>query len=73
MNICIEELAEQATEQATTRHPVSNIALVVDPDVFKQKFAELIIQECYEWAKENGGIGDDVDYTELKQHFGIKE
>lgn len=38
-----------------------------------QRFAELIVQECYEWAKENGGIGDDVDYAELKQHFGLKE
>ena len=38
---------------------------------FRKKFAELIVRECYHWAKENGGIGDDNDYNELKQHFGI--
>jgi len=46
MNERIRELKEQAREYATTRHPVSNITLSVNSDLFEQKFAELIVQEC---------------------------
>jgi len=46
MNEKIKQLAEQAREYATTRHPVSNIILSVNSDLFEQKFAELIMQEC---------------------------
>ena len=46
MNKQIRELAEQAREYATTRHPVSNIILFVNSDLFEQKFAELLIEEC---------------------------
>jgi hypothetical protein len=49
MNERIRELAEQAREYATTRHPVSNITLSVNSDLFEQKFARLIVQECI-WA-----------------------
>jgi len=37
-----------------------------------QRFGELIVQACYYWAKENGGIANDSDYNELKQHFGME-
>ena len=46
MNERIRELREQAREYATTRHPVSNITLSVNSDLFEQKLAELIVQEC---------------------------
>jgi hypothetical protein len=47
MNERIKELAEQATEYATTRHPLSNhIVLSVNSEKFEEKFAELIIREC---------------------------
>ena len=39
---------------------------------FRKKFAELIVAQCYYWAKDNGGMSDDNDYNELKQHFGIE-
>ena len=42
----------------------------VSPDL--EKFVELIVQECYQWAKENGGIPSDEDHRALKEHFGIK-
>ena len=52
MNERIKELAEQATEYATTRHPLSNhIVLSVNSEKFEEKFAELIIQECAALAK----------------------
>ena len=37
-----------------------------------EKLVELVVQECYMWAKENGGIPTDVDHCALKEHFGIK-
>jgi len=46
MNERIQELAEQAREYATTRHSVSNIILSVNSELFEQKFAELIVEEC---------------------------
>ena len=46
MNERIKQLAEQAREFATTRHPVSNIVLSVNSEKFEEKFAELIVLEC---------------------------
>jgi hypothetical protein len=46
MNERIRQLAEQAREFATTRHPVSNIVLSVNSEKFEEKFAELIVKEC---------------------------
>jgi hypothetical protein len=46
MNERIRQLAEQAREYATTRHPVSNIILSVNADLFEEKFAELIVRQC---------------------------
>ena len=60
MNERIRELAEQAREYATTRHPVSNITLSVNSDLFEQKFALLIVQECLSEIK-----GMMVDKSEL--------
>lgn len=37
------------------------------------KFAKLIVRECYEWAKENGGLGAEYDYDALKEHLGVEE
>lgn len=37
-----------------------------------EKLVGLIVQECYRWAKENGGIPTDEDHRALKEHFGIK-
>ena len=51
MNERIKQLAEQAREFATTRHPVSNIVLSVNSEKFEEKFAELIVQECAALAK----------------------
>jgi hypothetical protein len=86
MNERIRELKEQAREYATTRHPVSNITLSVNSDLFEQNFAELIVKECYEHCKGqllnstlanehnlsyNDGVADCA--IGLLQHFGVKE
>jgi hypothetical protein len=52
MNERIKQLAEQAREFATTRHPVSNIVLSVNSEKFEEKFAELIVKECMDAVRE---------------------
>jgi hypothetical protein len=65
MNKRIKELAEQAREFATTRHPVSNIVLSVNSEKFEEKFAELIVRECINEiayiGKANEVFGDRTD------------
>jgi hypothetical protein len=76
MNERIKELADEAREYATTRHPVSNITLSVNSDLFEEKFAELIVSECAGKVdfilreKSNGGgtMGDKI-----REHFGVEE
>ena len=36
-------------------------------------FAEQIVQECYTWAKENGGLSTECDLAALKEHLGMKD
>ena len=72
MNERIRELKEQAREYATTRHPVSNITLSVNSDLFEQKFAELIVGECADIADEYDGAGSTI-VGRMKQHFGVEE
>jgi hypothetical protein len=70
MNERIRELAEQATSHMPGHPPYDGLTF----DVFdKEKFAELIVKECYLWAKENGGLGCEEDFEALKEHFGVKE
>jgi hypothetical protein len=78
MNERIRELAEQAREFATTRHPVSNIVLSVNSEKFEEKFAELIVQECIEVANKNRTVMEIKTNTHLtadaiKEHFGVEE
>jgi hypothetical protein len=40
---------------------------------YNEKFAELIVGECYLWAKENGGLGCEEDFEALKEHFGVEQ
>ena len=87
MNERIRQLAEQAREFATTRHPVSNIVLSVNSEKFEEKFAELIVKECGNWF--NSRLVVEPDYgmehriernravvgvmKEFNQHFGVEE
>jgi hypothetical protein len=74
MNERIQELIEQAREYATTRHPVSNTTLSVNSDLFEQKFAELIVQECMKVNSKELSITAIERLLPLyKDHFGVKE
>lgn len=68
MNKRIQELAEQAT---ITRGRMR----VID----EQKFAELIVKECAEFAEQKYGnwyrmnSPDDAPSITIKKHFGVEE
>jgi hypothetical protein len=69
----IKDLADQAREYATTRHPISNITLSINNDKFEQKFAELLIQECADVAKRFHKNNKEYDAgLAIEQHFGVE-
>jgi hypothetical protein len=70
VNERIQKLADEAREYATTRHPVSNITLSVNLDLFEQKFAELIINECADVATINQFQHDPVGRF-VREHFEV--
>jgi hypothetical protein len=89
MNDLIKELAKQATEYATTRHPLSNhIVLSVNSEKFEEKFAELIVRECA-YLLENSTNDKRLDLSPelfrmlnniskaqaeyICEHFGVEE
>ena len=73
MNVRIQKLAEQAREYATTRHPVSNITLSVNSDLFEQKFAELIVRECVEQIIIRERADGEWYQDDIFKHFGVEE
>jgi len=72
MNERIGKLAVEAREYATTRHPVSNITLSVNSDLFEQKFAELIVRECANYITEYYPHSRYEAFY-MKKHFGVEE
>jgi hypothetical protein len=66
MNLRIRELADEAFVTVSSDGYFSS-------GKFCEKFAELIVGECYLWAKENGGLGCEEDFEALKEHFGVEE
>lgn len=77
MNERIKELAEQAREYATARHPVSNIVLSVNSEKFEEKFAALIVGESMTIAQEYDGakLGGPgmIIAARIETHFGVEE
>lgn len=77
MNERIFELAQQAEEYATTRHPMSNIALSVNSEKFVKKFAELIVKECAGIDfRHKVGMTTDQEFDTgraIREHFGVQE
>ncbi len=78
MNERIKELETQAWDYAYDHETVKG-KVAFDgfinanfSDEFSKKFAELIVRECYLWAKENGGLGCEEDFEALKEHFGVE-
>ena len=73
MNERIRELAEQASENISYRIDLHTFKHIDDPngphtrvEFDKEKFAELIIEECCDYVRA-------IDAMEIKKHLGVKE
>jgi hypothetical protein len=71
MNERIRQLAKQAWEVATTRHPLSNIVLSVNNEKFEEKFAELIVKESMDVVAKK--CASPTAYNALAEHWGVEE
>jgi len=71
MNERIKELTEQADKFAKENR-TQNIAAPGNNyfELFHEKFAELIVQECANVAANHDAL--DI-YEEIREHFGVEE
>ena len=71
MNKRIRELAEQASHQSPDGYPVT---IPYSKD-FVEKFAELIVQECFNVIAESREVRQTAYYyrNRLAEHFGVEE
>ena len=67
MNERIKQLAEQATTYIEPT-ATSGEGWIFD----KEKFAELIVQECIGIADEYDGVGSTI-VSRIEKHFGVEE
>jgi len=66
----VNERIKLLVEQATTRiDPIAHDGECWDFD--KEKFAELIVQECSNFLKDT--LDDHFAAEQLKEHFGVEE
>lgn len=82
MNERIKELIERATRRGEEYLPGNDGHPTPTFYFDKEKFAELIIEECLEVVEKQfgGGNGDGVEwdraidftYNDMKQHFGVE-
>jgi hypothetical protein len=82
MNERIDKLFEQALEEFTAEN---KYATIIVPNPLKEKFAQLIVEECGKLCehKSNDDEYDQYDMgqsvkaenikTAIKQHFGVEE
>jgi hypothetical protein len=74
MNERIRSLIERAEYQVGKQYgPDWEVYVEPSREQIFEKFAELIVKECYLWAKENGGLGCEEDFEALKEHFGVEQ
>jgi hypothetical protein len=82
MNERIQELSAIAkhlsTDEATHLSRVHNRTLSLDEEqeIFTTKFAELIVRECAEFARQHNLEKADrshLIHRAIKQHFGVEE
>ena len=76
MNERIDKLFEQALEEFKVEN---KYATIIVPNPLKEKFAELIVQECIDiiapYTVRMSRPGEEYLHPilEIKQHFGVEE
>ena len=76
MNERIKLLAEQADIDYDLRPEIARAPVWIGTDEELEKFAELIVQECANFANDHNSEVEGVTLgvgRALKQHFGIAE
>jgi hypothetical protein len=68
MNERIKELAEQALEEFKAEN---KYATIIVPNPLKEKFAELIIQQCMDVVAKK--CASPTAYNALAEHWGVEE
>jgi len=73
MNERIRELEKQATEEVMRNTP----SFLVTNEMWKEKFAELIVRECtdvvLQWKSEPFPMDPEFAARLIKEHFGVEE
>ena len=67
----IRQLAEQATSSRIEYDPKTMMTERIQ-EFDKEKFAELIVNECAEWVNDNVGLIDEEAKADLLKHFGVE-
>jgi hypothetical protein len=71
MNERIHELADQA---GIYKLRMSDELVLAETEYqVMEKFAELIIKECFGWINDNVGLIDEDAKADLLKHFGVKK
>ena len=71
MNKRIQELAEHATSIVDMVGPQGYTSSYANFD--REKFAELIMRETFNWVVDNVGLMEETEWHSLKKHFGVEE
>jgi len=75
MNERIREIAEQAVKDVDVVHEDNpfneELAKMYIPNVFIERFAELIVKECSNFLKDT--LDDHFAAEQLEEHFGVEE
>ena len=75
MNDRIKEIAEQAVKDVDVVHEDNpfneELAKMYIPNVFIERFAELIVKECSNFLKDT--LDDHFAAEQLEEHFGVEE
>ena len=72
MNKKIKQLWDNSIEEFSKQHQYATIML---PEPLREKFAELIVKECADFADEHNDYSEGVTLgvgRALKQHFGVE-
>jgi hypothetical protein len=68
MNETVKQIAKKAWEEVVVNTPT----FLVTKDQFEGKFAELIVEECYQVVTKNPNLSPSLAGRIMKEHFGVK-
>lgn len=68
----VHQLIDHCTDTVEIVNPDTGITH--ERDFFdKERFAELIMRETFNWVVDNVGLMEETEWHSLKKHFGVEE